>query len=129
MRDFRTLLKRIELENKSDEESEAFIDIFNKYRSFEHIKVDRYILSVQGNEGTYSKPRLTLDAFAYTQYEIAVLNHNDLMDIRHHMHFKDLKICKYHDGFIAGYVPIKVIQELFERLLKLDRKSKIKRIL
>jgi hypothetical protein len=59
--------------------------------------------------------------------EIAVIYKDDLHDITRDNRFKNLKILERHEGQVAGYVPIDEIQELFERLINLDRGRKIKK--
>lgn len=127
MVDFRILLHRKEIES----DDPTISDLMFRYSLFKAINIEEYRLSIQGNEGAYCSPREAIDVFGYDTMEIAVIftKNNNFVDLPNEDKFKDLNVCKYHDGSVAGYVPICDIQELYERLVILTRKYKIRKLL
>lgn len=72
-------------------------------------------LSVQGSFGHYCTPRKTLPYDKYTRMEFALVDASD--------NFKDVKdyldtteYDEYFDGSVYGYVPIEMIEKLYQVL-------------
>ena len=92
------------------------------YRGFKHIKVGDISLSIQASYGNYCTPRKTLKNLnEYTSMEFALigeegrfLNVNDVLP-----NFEKLDIInEYFDGSVYSYVPVELIEELYNEFVK-----------
>lgn len=100
---------------------------------FNRINVAPYSLSIQASEHHYSSPRETLDKYEYTAMEIAILNNDDdnFVNIAEDIFFNEWdrleEFLERFDGQVGAYVPIDLIQSLYEFIIS-STHSKIDKI-
>lgn len=106
MKDFRDLLK-------GDN-----IDEFG-FRVMEGIEIGTYKLSIQASKCHYCTPKKALiDLYEYEDMEVAIFDDDGWCNLELDDFFNDWKdrecFLENFDGMVAGYVPIKIIQSLYE---------------
>ena len=100
---------------------------------FNRIYVPPYSLSIQASEHHYSSPRETLDKYEYTAMEIAILNNDDgnFVNVAEDTFFNEWdgleEFLERFDGQVEAYVPIDLIQSLYEFIIS-STHSKIDKI-
>ena len=115
MKDFRELLK-----NR---------DMKDDMRLLERIKLGDYELSIQASEHHYSYPKETLNnLFDYEDMEVAIFKNNEFVNIEEDSFFNEWEykeeFLKSYDGMVGAYMPIEIIQSLYNYLEKsIGRKS------
>lgn len=89
-------------------------------RSFDHILFDDFSLSIQASYAHYCIPRKTLkDLKEYAAMEFALLKEGEFISVRELLpDFKRLfEIESYHDT-VYGYVPVDLIEDMFQEFKK-----------
>ncbi|WP_338627653.1 hypothetical protein QJR52_07150 [Clostridium baratii] len=109
MKDFRELLDANCIKN---------FKMFS-YRVMKWIKVGNYQLSIQASGSHYCEPQQTLrDLKNYISMEVGIFKNNEWINIRNDSFFDDWKyrmeFLENYDGMVAGYVPINIIQSLYD---------------
>lgn len=100
---------------------------------FNRINVAPYSLSIQASEHHYSSPRETIDKYEYTAMEIAILNNDDgnFVNVAEDTFFKEWdgleEFLERFDGQVGAYVPIDIIQSLYEYIIS-NTQSRIHKI-
>lgn len=98
-------------------------------RRFEHIFVGNYELSIQASKSHYCRPRETLgDSRLYTHFEVGVFLNgewvlfapDDVLSEGPWMEFTDMDYYEGMSNNVLRYVPVEVVQKLYERLLELS---------
>lgn len=100
-----------------------------------YITVGPFRLSVQGSDFHYCLPRKNCDIYEYTHLEVAILTE------RQHTSFKQCESYPWIDTdprfkgpwleylqkaertWIMAYVPVDVIQDLYERLIEISKQE------
>lgn len=102
------------------------------FRINEWINLGDYKLSIQASNSHYCTPRENLiDLFEYESMEVAIFKNGDFINLEKDSFFdkwkdRDLFLENY-DTQVAGYVPIDVIQSLFNYMLnRFCKNSKVK---
>lgn len=109
MKDFRELLDANCIKN---------FKLFSS-RVMKWIEVGNYQLSIQASETHYCDPRKTLlNLKDYKLMEVGIFKNKEWDDLEKDSFFdkwKDRKeFLENYDGMVAGYVPINIIQSLYE---------------
>ena len=99
------------------------------YDHFVYDTPDGLRLSVQGNYGAYCTPRATLKPEEYTHMEVGVLidtgDYNELVSpaVLNEYIGADIvgRLLEYFDGSVSAYVPVELIEEVFQALKPLLR--------
>ena len=105
MKDFRNLL--------TERNNDGFIRHLNR------LPVGGYELSIQASKHAYCIPRGTLEnLFDYTAMEVAIFKDDKWTGVERDSFFDEWKdkecFLEDYDGMVAGYVPVEVIQSLYE---------------
>lgn len=98
----------------------------DKYRLLKPIKAGIYYISIQCSYFHYCTPRETLSINEYTTMEISITtNYMTTSEInkvlKNFSRYKELKIHR-DSGQLYGYVPIDLINDLYEFLVNVDVK-------
>jgi hypothetical protein len=124
--DFRTLLEERERQVVPGYGSGGF-----GYRIFKRIQIGDIFLSVQGHDGAYSEPKRICDVMDYESMEVALMDKDgEWISPRQKNWPPELKKFE-EDGHwstsddVAAYVPVAVIQEVYEALLKMAGKYEL----
>lgn len=115
--DFRELLKFEELEKNRFEIIRSL-----HFRQPAHIHyTNGFIISIAAHAGAYCSPNEITDIYKYTKLEIAFFHNqteSGFIDLKKHPDFEKFKYLdqfqEYYGEPVYGYVPIKLIQHLFE---------------
>ena len=105
MKDFRSLL--------TERDNDGFIRHLNR------LPVGGYELSIQASKHAYCIPKKTLEnLFDYTAMEVAIFKDNKWTGVEIDSFFDEWKdkecFLEDYDGVVAGYVPVEVIQSLYD---------------
>lgn len=107
MTDFRNLL--------TERDNDGFVRRLNR------ITVGDYELSIQASRHAYCTPEKTLEnLFDYKTMEVAIFKDNKWVSVESDNFFDGWRLAykecflQYYDGMVAGYVPVRVIQSLYE---------------
>lgn len=125
--EFLTLMKETD---SSIEFRKTYHELFNDMsyedygtRKFEHIQLPRGIkLSVLACSGTYCMPRKTfMDLTKYTAMELGIFKNNELVNAKRVISNRllALKLEEYYDGSVYAYVPVELIEELYQELKRM----------
>ncbi len=71
-------------------------------------------LSIQGSFGHYCTPRKTLSYNKYERMEFALCTEQGFKDVKDYINTD--KYDNYFDGSVYGYVPVSLIEELYQNL-------------
>ena len=103
-------------------------NVSSKYRNLKAIRAGNYMLSVQGSEGHYCSPRLTLPVDIYAEMELAIINKRGAMiSINKSKLFRKFKRydellsridCPNTGCAVYGYVSVELLNELYCFLIK-----------
>jgi hypothetical protein len=124
MIDFRTLIEETELSKESNKRLSEYG--LGGHRMNKHIKAGEYDMSIQFSEYHYCSPRISEDdPNFYDSMEIAIFKDRKWVQprndeyIQNFPRFQEL-IERVEDGDVAvgGWVPVDVIQELYDYLCK-----------
>lgn len=91
------------------------------FRQFEAIRVNDTIwLSIQASYGHYCSPRKTLSKELYTNMELAIFKNDEFAPVSSVTKNEELinKFDEYYEGTVYGYVPVELIEELYQDLNK-----------
>lgn len=100
---------------------------------FNRINVAPYSLSIQASEHHYSSPRETIDKYEYTSMEIAIFDNDndDFVNVAEDTFFNEWDrledFLEFFNGQIGAYVPIDIIQSLYEYIIS-NTQSRIDKI-
>lgn len=72
------------------------------------------ILSIQGSYGHYCLPRKTLPYDQYTRMEVALYTEKGFANIEDYLDTKEFD--EYFNGSVYGYVPVVLIEKLYQAL-------------
>lgn len=91
-----------------------------RLRKFEPIEVKNNVkLSIQAGEGIYSRPQKMLDKHDYEAFEVAIFKNGNMVIVEDVSNDEGIikKMNAFYDGIgVYGYVPVEVVQELYEQL-------------
>ena len=99
------------------------------YDHFVYDTPDGLRLSVQGNYGAYCTPRATLMPEEYTHMEVGVLidagDYNELVSPNVLAEYIEAdiveRLLEYFDGSVSAFIPVELIEEVFQALKPLLR--------
>lgn len=92
-----------------------------EFRMFEAVKTNSNIeLSIQASYAHYCSPRLTLPVGMYDSVELAIFRDNEFTSIEEVTQNKELieELNDYYEGTVYGYVPVEIIEELYQALVE-----------
>ncbi|WP_075810116.1 hypothetical protein [Clostridium perfringens] len=104
---------------------------YRGFRVLQHLNVGEYKLSIQASDGHYCEPRKLLNnIYDYTHMEVAIIKgdfvHIGFDNFFDNWEYKE-KFLENFDGCVAGYIPIDIIQSLYEYMAKNHQeKNKLK---
>lgn len=75
-------------------------------------------LSIQASYGHYCSPRETIALEDYEKMELAIMRSGDFVSVSEVIRGEHLidKFEQYYEGTVYGFVPVELIQELYEEL-------------
>jgi HD superfamily phosphohydrolase len=87
-------------------------------KHFEPLKYNVFTVSIQASAGNYCTPRESLeDVRQYKEMEFAVMHNNEFIRVSDILPtFTKLNEIEKHYKTVYAYVPVELIQELFEEL-------------
>lgn len=91
------------------------------FRMFEQVVInDSISLSIQASYGHYCSPRQTLPIEKYESFELAIFKDNEFTSIEQVTQNDILikKLNKYYEGTVYANVPVEIVEELYEGLLR-----------
>ena len=84
--------------------------------AYDSIRInDEIALSVQGSKYHYCHPRETIDIDKYKKLELAISGFVSVADVTDN-ELLIRKFDEYYDGMIHAYVPVELIEELYQDL-------------
>ena len=113
MEDFRRHLKYVP-GTQNHHENKRF-----RTRKFERINVGKYTISIQASGTHYSTPRDVLDPYEYKAFEVAVFMDGEWVNPRTDKKLSGFAwISHFETGdiVVAGFVPVKTVQEMCDCL-------------
>jgi hypothetical protein len=79
---------------------------------------DDVLLSIQASYGHYCTPRQTLDIELYSAMELAILKNGKFVSVDQVTDNTSLieKFDEYYEGMVYGFVPVELLEELYQEL-------------
>ncbi|TKH82019.1 hypothetical protein FC686_04460 [Bacillus cereus] len=116
-------LTRLEetIESKTVKEKMADIPLMSELNHFRMLKGfvfgEGIVLSIQASYGHYCAPRETTDLDDYSAMEFGVLQNGEFVTVTKLLpEFKRLKEIEDYESTVYGYVPVDLIEELYQEL-------------
>lgn len=97
------------------------------FRIMECIEIGIYKLSIQASRHHYCTPqKLLTDLYEYEEMEVGIFTGDEWCNLEEDIFFDTWEnrenFLKHYDGMVASYVPIEIIQSLYEYIE--DKKNK-----